>query len=69
MSLKYRIVSDQKIAYVRGSGKVTVDDIMIKGAKMFAGNEWVMASQKVRSPALWVSDRPSAYHMYGRSPV
>lgn len=41
MSLKYKIVPDLKIAYVRGAGKVTADEIMIEGAKMFAEKEWV----------------------------
>ncbi len=41
MPLKYRIVPALKIAYVRGAGTVTANEIMIEGAKMLAENEWV----------------------------
>lgn len=40
MSLKYRIVPDLKIAYVNGSGRVTANDILEEGARMFAESEW-----------------------------
>lgn len=41
MSLKYKIIPDLKIAYVRGTEKVTADEIMTEGARMFAETEWV----------------------------
>ncbi len=41
MPLKYKIISDLKMAYVRGAGKVTSDEIMTEGARMFAENEWI----------------------------
>jgi len=41
MALEYRIVSAQRFVHVRGVGKVTADDIMTEGARMFAESEWV----------------------------
>ncbi len=40
MSLIYKVVPDLKIAYVKGSGKVTTEEILKKGAGMFAESEW-----------------------------
>ena len=40
MPIRYRIVPDQKFAYIRAWGKVTVDEIVIEGARMFAEKEW-----------------------------
>jgi hypothetical protein len=40
MPILYRIVSDKKVAYIKASGKITVDEIMIEGARMFAETEW-----------------------------
>ncbi len=40
MPLKYKIIPELKIVYVRGTEKVTTDDIMTEGARMFAENEW-----------------------------
>ena len=41
MPLKYKIFSDLKIVYVRGTGKVTADEIMTTGSKIFANSEWI----------------------------
>ena len=41
MPLKYKIFSDLKIVYVRGTGKVTADEIMTTGAKIFANSKWI----------------------------
>ncbi len=41
MSLKFKIVSDLKIAYIRASGKITADEILIEGARLFTSSEWV----------------------------
>lgn len=40
MPLQYRIFPDLKIAYVKGEGKVTADEIITQGARMFAEKEW-----------------------------
>ncbi len=40
MPLEYRIDSGQRFAYVKGVGKVTAEDIMTEGARMFAESEW-----------------------------
>lgn len=41
MPVEYKIIPDQKIAYIRAWGKVTADEIMIEGARMFAESDWV----------------------------
>jgi hypothetical protein len=40
VQILYRIIPDQKVAYIKAWGKVTVDEIMIEGARMFAETEW-----------------------------
>ena len=40
MSLKYKIIPDLKIAYLKATGKVTADEIITEGARMFADSEW-----------------------------
>ena len=40
MPITYTIVPGQKTAYVKGTGKVSIEDIMQEGAKMFAQSEW-----------------------------
>ena len=40
MPILYRIVPDKKVAYIKASGNVSVDEIMIEGARMFAETEW-----------------------------
>ena len=40
MPVDYKIVADQKIAYVKAWGKVTADEILIQGARLFAENAW-----------------------------
>ena len=40
MPVIYTIIPDQKVACIRAWGKVTVDDIMIQGERMFAEGEW-----------------------------
>ena len=41
MPLKHKIISDLKMVYVRGTGKVTADEIMTTGARIFTDSEWV----------------------------
>ena len=41
MPVKYKIVSDQKFVYVKATGEVTADEIMIEGARMFTDSEWI----------------------------
>ena len=40
MTIRYKIIPDLKILYVRGMGKVTADEIITGGARMFAASEW-----------------------------
>ncbi|MHC4870727.1 MAG: hypothetical protein ACYTFY_02680 [Planctomycetota bacterium] len=40
MPLEYEIMPELKLAYVKASGKLTVNDIMIKGAGLFAEGKW-----------------------------
>jgi len=40
MPILYRIIPDKKIAYIKASGKVNADEIMIEGARMFAETDW-----------------------------
>jgi len=40
MPILYKIVPDKNFAYVKASRKVTVDEIMTAGARMFAEAEW-----------------------------
>ena len=40
MPIAYRIVPDQKVAYIRAWGKVSGEEIMREGARMFAEREW-----------------------------
>ena len=40
MPIIYKIIPDLKFAYIRGMGKVTTDEIMTAGAKMFTESEW-----------------------------
>ena len=41
MPLKYKIVPDLKFVYIKASGEITVDEIMMAGAKIFTDREWV----------------------------
>ena len=40
MPIIYKIVPDRKAAYIKAIGEVTVEDILLEGAKMFAQSEW-----------------------------
>ena len=40
MPIVYRIIPEQKLLYVKGTGRVTADEIMTEGATMFADSEW-----------------------------
>lgn len=40
MPIIYRTNPEKKIAYIKALGKVTVDQIMTEGARMFAEKEW-----------------------------
>ena len=40
MPIAYRILPDKKLAYIRAWEEVTVDDVMVEGARMFAETEW-----------------------------
>lgn len=40
MPIEYKIIPDQKIAYIRAWGKITVDEILSEGARMFGEPEW-----------------------------
>lgn len=40
MSILYRIFPGKKVAYIKASGIINVDEIIIEGARMFAETEW-----------------------------
>lgn len=40
MPILYRVIPDQKVAYIKASGKVNADEIMREGARMFAETDW-----------------------------
>lgn len=40
MPIEYGIITDQKLAYIRAWGKVSAEDIMMKGAAMFSEKSW-----------------------------
>jgi hypothetical protein len=40
MPIRYRIVRDHKIAYLKGWGKLGINEIAVTGARIFAEDEW-----------------------------
>ncbi len=40
MPIQYRIFPGHKVAYIKAWGKLTIDEILTEGAKMFAETEW-----------------------------
>jgi hypothetical protein len=41
MPLKHKIVSDLKFVYIKVSGEITADEIMLEGVRIFTDREWV----------------------------
>ena len=40
MSVTYKIVPELKVAYMKAWGKVSVDEILTAGVKMFTDTQW-----------------------------
>lgn len=40
MPIIYRIIPEQKISYIKAWGKISVDEIILEGARMFSEKEW-----------------------------
>ncbi len=65
----WRTIASQT-GMMRGMAEMSCRPPTLRGVIKRAGlRANLMASQKVRSTALWVPVRPTAYHMYGRGPA
>ena len=40
MSIQYRIIREQKLAYIKCWGMVTTEEILLEGTKLFSDEDW-----------------------------
>lgn len=40
MPIRYKIIPDRKVTYIKAWGKIKIDEIIMAGARMFADTKW-----------------------------